>query len=184
MHKPIAAAIAAALIGLPLIAGCATGQVKQAPTDDATAARSSFIDDPYPSTYQPIASPPVLITGATVLTGTGTRLDNAGVLMRDGRIVAVGANLDAPADAVRVDGSGKWVTPRCECTSMTPGVTHLPLPSTRIASAGASRLAPTATMRPSRISTPALSRRVPVPVSTVAPVISTGGEAIGWYVLG
>ena len=85
--------------------------MKQAPTDDATAARSSFIDDPYPSTYQPIASPPVLITGATVLTGTGTRLDNAGVLMRDGRIVAVGTNLDAPADAIRVDGSGKWVTP-------------------------------------------------------------------------
>ena len=105
MHKPIAAAIAAVLI-----AGCATGQVKQAPSGDATAG-SSFIDDPYPSTYQAIASPPVLITGATVLTGTGTRMDNAGVLMRDGRIVAVGANLDAPADAIRVDGSGKWVTP-------------------------------------------------------------------------
>ena len=54
MHKPIAAAIAAVLL-----AGCATGQVKQAP-DDATAARPSFIDDPYPSTYRPIASPPVL----------------------------------------------------------------------------------------------------------------------------
>ena len=81
---------------------------------DASAAKptvSRFAQDPYPSTYRPIASPPVLIRGATVLTGTGTRLDGADVLMRDGKIVAVGADLDAPADALRVDGRGKWVTP-------------------------------------------------------------------------
>jgi imidazolonepropionase-like amidohydrolase len=46
-----------------------------------------------------------------VLTGTGTRLDNADVLLRDGKIVAVGVNLEVPADALRVDGTGKWVTP-------------------------------------------------------------------------
>jgi imidazolonepropionase-like amidohydrolase len=33
------------------------------------------------------------------------------VLMRDGRIIAVGRDLEAPADAVQVDGRGKWVTP-------------------------------------------------------------------------
>jgi imidazolonepropionase-like amidohydrolase len=53
----------------------------------------------------------VLIQGATVLTGTGARIDNGDVLMQEGRIVAVGANLQAPADAIRVDGRGKWVTP-------------------------------------------------------------------------
>jgi imidazolonepropionase-like amidohydrolase len=31
--------------------------------------------------------------------------------MRDGKIVAVGTALEAPADATRVDGTGKWVTP-------------------------------------------------------------------------
>ena len=72
---------------------------------------SRFAQDPYASSYRMIASPPVLIRGATVLTGTGTRLDGADVLMRDGKIVAVGANLDAPVDAIRVDGTGKWVTP-------------------------------------------------------------------------
>ena len=65
----------------------------------------------YPSTYQRAAAPPVLLTGATVLTGTGARLDNADVLMRDGRIVAVGNGLEAPEGATRVDASGKWVTP-------------------------------------------------------------------------
>jgi imidazolonepropionase-like amidohydrolase len=68
-------------------------------------------NDPYPSTYQRIGSAPVLIRNATVLTGTGERLDNSDVLMRDGKIVGVGKNLDASGDATVVDGSGKWVTP-------------------------------------------------------------------------
>ena len=74
-------------------------------------AASRFVQDPYPSTYAPIASAPVLISNATVLTGTGVRLDNADVLLQDGRVAAVGTGLSAPADAVRVDGQGKWVTP-------------------------------------------------------------------------
>src|SRR5690349_15514004 len=64
----------------------------------------------YASTYAPVASGPVLVRNATVLTGTGQRLEGADVLMRDGRIAAVGTGLDA-GDATVVDGSGKWVTP-------------------------------------------------------------------------
>ena len=109
MTKPLAAALAAILLS-----GCATtAATRDAPGDeraDTKAKASSFIDDPYPSTYQAAPSQPVLITGATVLTGTGERLDNADVLLRDGRIVAVGQGLD-DAGATRVDGSGKWVTP-------------------------------------------------------------------------
>jgi imidazolonepropionase-like amidohydrolase len=67
--------------------------------------------DPYPSTYQPIPSGPVLIQGATVLTGTGSRLEGADVLLSGGRIQAVGVGLQAPAGATIVDGRGKWVTP-------------------------------------------------------------------------
>jgi imidazolonepropionase-like amidohydrolase len=66
---------------------------------------------PYPSTYQAIPSVPVLLRNATVLTGTGERLDNADVLMQDGKIAAVGKNLNAPANARIVDGTGKWITP-------------------------------------------------------------------------
>jgi imidazolonepropionase-like amidohydrolase len=102
MSKPNTAALAAALL-----AGCASAPQ----TASAPAKPYDFAADPYPSTYQRVASPPVLLQHATVLTGTGARLEDADVLMRDGRIVAVGAGLDAPADAVRVDASGKWVTP-------------------------------------------------------------------------
>jgi len=66
---------------------------------------------PYPSTYRAIASNPVLIRNATVLTGTGERLDGADVLMVDGKISAVGISLSAPDNAQVIDGTGKWVTP-------------------------------------------------------------------------
>ncbi|MGH8061047.1 MAG: amidohydrolase [Pseudoxanthomonas sp.] len=74
-------------------------------------AKSRFTQDPYPSTYHAIASGPVLIEHATVLTGTGERLDDADVLLQDGKVAAVGRGLSAPTDAIRIDGHGRWVTP-------------------------------------------------------------------------
>ena len=67
--------------------------------------------NPYPSTYNAGAATTTLIRGATVLTGTGARLDNADVLIANGKIEAVGQNLSAPAGARIVDASGRWVTP-------------------------------------------------------------------------
>ena len=105
MSKPLTAALAAALL-----AGCASAPPPK--TADAGARPDLGLSaDPYPSTYKRVMSPPVLLQRATVLTGNGQRLDAADVLMRDGRIVAVGNGLEVPADAVRVDASGKWVTP-------------------------------------------------------------------------
>jgi imidazolonepropionase-like amidohydrolase len=65
----------------------------------------------YPSTYKPIPSPPTLIRNATVLTAAGDRIEAGSVLLKDGRIVAVGKTIEAPAGAVVVDATGKWVTP-------------------------------------------------------------------------
>ena len=67
--------------------------------------------DPFPSTYQVPVNPPVLIQGATVLTGTGERLDGADILIADGRIQSIGKGLAAPANARVIDSRGKWVTP-------------------------------------------------------------------------
>ena len=67
--------------------------------------------DPYPSTYKPPQSAPTLIRGAIVLTGTGTKLENADVLVVDGRIAGVGTGLQAPAGARVVEAKGRWVTP-------------------------------------------------------------------------
>jgi imidazolonepropionase-like amidohydrolase len=86
--------------------GCASRPEKPAAPSSAAAAA-----DPYPSTYRAPQTTPVLIRSATVLTGTGTRLDAADVLLADGRIGAVGPGLAAPAGAQVIDAQGRWVTP-------------------------------------------------------------------------
>ena len=53
----------------------------------------------------------IAITGGTVYPVSGPKIENATVLIRDGRIAAVGTNVAVPAGATRVDASGKWVTP-------------------------------------------------------------------------
>src|SRR2546430_4990523 len=53
----------------------------------------------------------IAITGGTVYPVSGPKLGNATVLIRDGKIVAVGAGVAAPSDARRIDAQGKWVTP-------------------------------------------------------------------------
>ncbi len=67
--------------------------------------------NPFPSTYKPMASKPFAIVGASTFTGTGSLVENATVLVRDGRIETVSAGTAPPAGYEVVDGRGKWVTP-------------------------------------------------------------------------
>jgi len=64
----------------------------------------------YPSTYAPLPSEPTLITHATILTGTGERLDDASLLISDGKIVFVGQG-EVPVGVATIDAAGRWVTP-------------------------------------------------------------------------
>ena len=104
--------------------GCATAASSRrsdeaAPPEKAAApsaapaegAPSEFPPDPFPSTYSPLPSKTTVIRHAHVYTGAGEELADGDVLMRDGRIAAVGSAVDAPADAVTIDGKGKFVTP-------------------------------------------------------------------------
>ena len=91
----LAAAIATMMAGL---AGC---EAVETPPDTP---------EPFASRYQPLPGDAGLLQGATVLTGTGERLENGDVLLRDGKIAAGGTNLDA-GDAEVVDATGRWVTP-------------------------------------------------------------------------
>ena len=53
----------------------------------------------------------IAITAGKVYAVSGAPIENGTVLIRDGKIVAVGANVSVPSDATRIDASGKWVTP-------------------------------------------------------------------------
>jgi imidazolonepropionase-like amidohydrolase len=53
----------------------------------------------------------IAVTGASVYPVSGPKLANATVLIKDGKIAAVGAQVPIPADATRIDARGKWVTP-------------------------------------------------------------------------
>ncbi len=53
----------------------------------------------------------IAITGGTVYPVSGPKLEHATVLIRDGKIAAVGTTVTVPPDATRIDATGKWVTP-------------------------------------------------------------------------
>ncbi|MFT4928477.1 MAG: imidazolonepropionase-like amidohydrolase [Phenylobacterium sp.] len=84
------------------LAGCQPAEIQD--------EKVTINKNPYPSTYQPLPRKNTLIQHATVLTGTGERLDDADVLIVDGKIQQVGKNISAN-DAVIINAKGKWVTP-------------------------------------------------------------------------
>ena len=59
----------------------------------------------------PVRAQTIAITGGTVYPVSGPVIQNGTVVMRDGRIVAVGSNVPVPSDAQRIDATGKIVTP-------------------------------------------------------------------------
>ena len=59
----------------------------------------------------PAAAQTIAITNGTVYPVSSTPIPNGTVLIRDGVIVAVGARVTIPADARRIDATGKLVTP-------------------------------------------------------------------------
>jgi imidazolonepropionase-like amidohydrolase len=62
-------------------------------------------------TSVPPAHNEVLIKNAVVMTVTHGNINNGSVYVKDGKIMAVGANVTAPASATVVDAGGKYVTP-------------------------------------------------------------------------
>ena len=59
----------------------------------------------------PARAQTIAITGGTVHTGSGQTIPDGTVVLRDGKILAVGSGVRIPADAERIDATGKWVTP-------------------------------------------------------------------------
>src|ERR1043166_3794831 len=92
--------------------GAGTSQAAASPAPSPGPGGTSLPNaDPFPSTYKPFPRRTTVIRNATIMTAAGPTINNGSVLMRDGKIAAVGASVDAPADALVIDGTGKYVTP-------------------------------------------------------------------------
>ncbi len=70
--------------------------------------------DPFPSTYVRPQAKALVIRNVNIFTSIGPLIRNGAIVVRDGKIVAVGATVgatvDAPSDAEVIDGNGRFVT--------------------------------------------------------------------------
>lgn len=129
-----------------VVAGCAGAPAAQAPAPEATAPQPSAgaysrpNADPFPSTYQPWGSRPTVIRNVHIFTGVGPLVRDGAVLMQDGKIAALGADVTVPEGAVVIDGQGKYVTPGLIDTHSHLGV--YPAPGTAAHSDGNEATAP------------------------------------------
>lgn len=60
---------------------------------------------------QPVDAQTIAIVGGRVHPVSGPAIENGTVIIRDGRITAVGRDVAIPEGAQRIDAAGKWVTP-------------------------------------------------------------------------
>lgn len=121
IRLPLAALAAMACTAPPRLAPAvttATFTPAPVPIQDTTSrvplgagALSEPNANPFPSTYRAPATRPTLIRNATIMTAAGTTIRGGSLLLREGKVAAVGASIDAPSDAIVVDGTGKYVTP-------------------------------------------------------------------------
>ncbi|WP_294295184.1 amidohydrolase [uncultured Sphingomonas sp.] len=104
--------VACALLAASALVAC--GQKQEAKSASAAPAKQPgkpYDRNPFPSTYRPYPGVPTLVRNVTVYDGEGGRIENGQVLFADGKIVAIGQSVEAPASATVIDGTGKWVTP-------------------------------------------------------------------------
>ena len=78
-----------------LLAGCACAAAQQPSNFSATHSGHNEL----------------VIKNATLLTTTHGRIEHGSVYVKDGKIMAFGTNVNAPASATVIDAEGKYVTP-------------------------------------------------------------------------
>lgn len=103
------------LVAFGALLGCATsggnGQKKPGEAKPILGPGNPRIAE-LPVTALPPATGSIAIVGATLLLGTGARIEHGTIVLSGGSIAAVGGStLTPPAGATIIDGRGKFVTP-------------------------------------------------------------------------
>ena len=89
----------------------------------------------------------VAITGGKVYPVSGPPIDNATVLIVNGRIAAVGPSVQVPAGARQINATGKWVTPGFINASTTLGVAEITLSAGQVDNSATGQKAVAASFR-------------------------------------
>ena len=98
--------------GAPAVAEAPAAAEAAAPSAASPAALPTRNAGPMHSLVDWNAPPPTLaITNATILTVTQGTINRGTVLVRDGKIAAVGTNVNVPRGATVIDAAGRYVTP-------------------------------------------------------------------------
>lgn len=81
------------------------------PGPSRAAVATNVVEDPPVIDLPPETAAELLITHATVMTATRGTLTDTSILVREGKIAAVGRGLAAGPRAKTIDATGKWITP-------------------------------------------------------------------------
>ena len=98
-----------AALGASVVVATALGA--QQATPPVASPNASALDLSAVSLPIPAAGRLVAITNATIMTASGATIPKGTIVIRDGKIAAVGADVVVPAGAKVIDGAGKYVTP-------------------------------------------------------------------------
>lgn len=114
-----------------LVVGCEKADIKEEVLQTESQA--------FLSTYQPMASENIVIVNANMFDGLGNEFKDYDILIKDGKIQAIGPDLVIDGSEV-IDAQGKWVTPGIIDIHSHMGV--YPAPGVRTSSDGNEATAP------------------------------------------
>jgi imidazolonepropionase-like amidohydrolase len=114
-----------------LVVGCEKADIKE------EVLQTEF--QAFLSTYQPMASENIVIVNANMFDGLGNEFKDYDILIKDGKIQAIGPDLVIDGSEV-IDAQGKWVTPGIIDIHSHMGV--YPAPGVRTSSDGNEATAP------------------------------------------
>jgi imidazolonepropionase-like amidohydrolase len=90
--------------------------------------------EPFQSTYEPLPPTNTIFRNANIYDGEGNELINTDLIIKDGKVVAIGIDLPGSDDLKEIDASGKWITPGIIDIHSHMGV--YPAPSVKTSSDG------------------------------------------------
>jgi imidazolonepropionase-like amidohydrolase len=90
--------------------------------------------EPFQSTYEPLPPTNTIFRNTNIYDGEGNELINTDLIIKDGKVVAIGIDLPSSDDLKEIDASGKWITPGIIDIHSHMGV--YPAPSVKTSSDG------------------------------------------------